>query len=466
MSEQSKRLLRGGARAATGVVIIGLSVGAAAVLGSDLVPIPSVERGVVSVTADANQNATFSLVCTGAFAELGADPSQPTASIPGGTSNVVVTGAPLEQLELSRELPAGSAPLAIEGSAGDKLAAAELQQVRTSTLQGTTASSCAEPAHEQWLVGGGTTLGQSSTLVIGNPAQVPATVQVSVFDHEGQIDSSRTTGVLVPAASQRIVSLNGYAPDRESIAVRIESTGAAVTAALGLSQTVDIRSFSVDSVTRQLAPANTLVIPGVTNFSSDEHATDGAAPNSDPFPVKVRVLSVKEAGTASVRAVMRDGSSQSLGEIEFEEGAVIDLAVNSWPEAAQAVVIDSNVPIVGGVLGSADVPPLHDNAWFAPAPTLPSDTEIAAAVVLGGQLVLVNNGSGDATVTVDVEGAKQQQVNVPAGAAVPVDAGGQVWLTSSAPISAGVRVASGANLASYPVLAPIERRAAITVYPR
>ena len=43
---------------------------------------------------------------------------------------------------------------------------------------------------------------------------------------------------------------------------------------------------------------------------------------------------------------------------------------------------------------------------------------------------------------------------------------GQVWLTSSQPISAGVRVVSGPNIAGYPVLAPIERRAEITVFPR
>jgi len=329
MSNQSKRLLRGGARAATGVVIIGASVAAAAVLGSGIVEVPSVERGVVSVSADASQNATFSLVCSGAFAELGADPSRPTAAIPSGASNTVITGTPLGQAELSREVPDGTAPLVIEGGANDTLAAAELQQVAGTTLQGLTAASCAEPAHEQWLVGGGTMLGQSATLVLGNPSGVPATVQVTLFDQDGSVDSTQTTGVLVPAGSQRIVSVNGYAPARESIAVRVESTGAAVTAALGLSQTVDIRSFSVDMVTRQLIPATTLVVPGVSNSGAAEHATDNAAPDSDSYPVKVRVLSPEGSGTAIVRALKKDGSSIELGRIEFAEGVVSDLEVRA-----------------------------------------------------------------------------------------------------------------------------------------
>ena len=139
----------------------------------------------------------------------------------------------------------------------------------------------------------------------------------------------------------------------------------------------------------------------------------------------------------------------------------------TWPQDAQAVTIDATVPVVAGVLGTADAPPAHDNAWFAPAPALPADTKVAVAVVLGGQLVLVNTGDADASVEIEIEGvAKPNTVTVPAGAAMPVEARGQVWLTSSQPISAGVRVVSGPNIAGYPVLAPIERRAEITVFPR
>lgn len=468
MSEQSKRMLRGSARAATGVVIIGLAVGAAAVLGTGIVPIPSIERDAVAVTADTSQNATFSLVCAGAFGELGADPSQPTVSIPGGTSSVVITGAPLVEDALDREQPDGSVPIVIDGSASDTLAAAEMQQVKNTTLQGFAASSCAEPVHEQWLVGGASTLGTSTTLVLGNPFEVPAIVQVALYDENGRVDSSQTTGVLVPAGSQRIVSLNGYAPARESLAAHIESTGAAVTAALSVSQTIDIRSFAVDTATRQLAPQTSLVVPGVTNVSSDEHASDGVAPDADDYPVVVRVLSPRDEGTASVRALTADGTSHDLGTIDFEAGIVKDFEVAAWPDDAQAVTIDANVPIVGGVFGSAHVPPAHDYAWFAPAPTLPARVELGASVVLGGDLVIVNSGESTATVTIRAEGdaAEEQTVKVPAGAAVPVLAKGQLWLTSTEPISAGVRVVSGGNIAGYPVLAPIERSTVLSVFPR
>ena len=468
MSEKSKSMLRGSARALTGVAIIGVSVVSAALLGSGVAGIPGVERDALAVSADANQNATFALVCTGSFAELGTDPSRPTAAIPGGSSTVLLTGESVEERELGRENDGGTAPAVIEGSADATLAAAELQQVATTTLQGLSASSCAEPVHEQWLVGGGTTLGQSATLVLGNPFAVPSTVQVSVFDENGKIDSSRTSGVLVPATSQRIVSLNGYAPARESLVVRVESTGAAVTAALGVSQTVDIRSFAVDTATRQLSPEQTLVIPGVANMVTEEKVSDGAAPDTDLNPVVVRVMSPKDNGTAVIRAIDPAGKSTELGTVELKAGVVSDTKVKQWPANAQALVIEADVPIVGGARGSADVPPAHDYAWFTPAPELPSDRKFGVSVVLGGELVLANPGASPISVTIAAEGgtAPEQTINVPAGASIPVAGKGQLWLTSTGPVYAGVRVLNGPNIAGYPVLAPMERSLALTVYTR
>jgi len=176
MSEQSKRMLRGSARAATGLVVIGVSVGVAVVLGTGVIAVPGVERGIVSVEVDTSQNATSSLVCAGAFGELGADPKRPTVAVPGGSTQVVVTGEGATERELEREQPVGSAPLVVDSSARESVAAAERQLVATPTLQGLAASSCAEPAHEQWLVGGatgafgGVVLGTALTVLAGSVA--------------------------------------------------------------------------------------------------------------------------------------------------------------------------------------------------------------------------------------------------------------------------------------------------------
>lgn len=467
MSEQSKRYWRGGARAATGVVAIGVAVAVAVVLGTGIVPVPAVERGVVSVEVDTSQNATYSLVCTGAFGELGADPSRPTDAVTSGTSQVIATGSEFTESELQREHADGTAPRVFESPAKQLVAAAETQTVATSTLQGLSASACAEPTHEQWLVGGATGLGQSATVVLGNPYEVPATVQITLYDQDGQTAASTTAGVLVPANSQRIVSLNGYLPNRDSLVARIDSTGAAVTAAMGVSQTVDIRSFAVDTVTRQLAPQTNLVFAGIINVSSHTHTADEAV--GDDFPVVVRVLAPgDDSGSATVTALMPDGTREELGTFEFEHGKVTEFEVLTWPETAQAIAVDSDTPIVGGVFSTVDIAPAHDYAWFSPAPTMPTHTEVPVSVVPGGQLVLVNPGTTAATVTLrpDDGVGDETVVEVPAGAAVTTEAREQSWMTTTAPISAGVRLLNGAFVASYPVLAPAEPATSLTVYPR
>lgn len=464
MSERSNALLWGGVRATVGVLVIGVGATVAVLLNA--VPLPAIERDTVAVTVDTLHGAEQALVCAGSFAELGADPGRPSTALPTGIAALSVAGDASGVSELLRPEAGGSAPAVVHGAAGEPLAGAQAQQVVTPTLRGFAASGCAEPVNEQWLIGGSTTLGISATLSLGNASSVPATVELTLYDENGVVDRARTSGVLVPAGSERTVSLNGYAPARERIAVRVVSTGAAVTASLGVAQAVALTPFAADTVTRQLAPSTTLVIPGVANLSTHQHGP-GDAGQIDPYPVVVRVLAPGgETGSAAVRAVQADGSSIDLGRVEFAGSVVAELPVAHWPTEAHAVVIDATAPLVAAVQGSADDGSAHDYAWFVPAPVLAAGTPSAAAVVPGGQLVLVNPGGSDAVVEILPATGAPREVSVPAGAAVTAEASGAVVLTASAPIAAGVRVASGADIAGYPILTGVERARSLTVYPR
>lgn len=468
MSEKTNSVLRGSLRATTGLVILAVSAGAVLVLGT--APLPTIERSPVALTVDTMQGAERDIVCAGAFAVLGADPTRPSVSLPIGEAAVTVAGTLATQGELLRQEAGGTAPQVLSVPAGDRFAAAQTQTVTTDTLRGLTASACAEPANEQWLVGGATTLGITTTVNLGNPSAVPATVQLTVFDENGAVDSQQTSGVLVPAGSDRVVSLNGYAPGREQLAVRIVSTGAAVTATLGVAHVTELTSFAVDTATRQLAPNPSLVIPGLTNLSDHDHGP-GDAGELDPFSVRFRVLAPGgESGTASVRAVFPDGSSEDLGTIEYGDAAVADVPIAHWPEEANAAIITAADPLVGAALGSADQGPEHDYAWFTPAPVLDTETDIAAAVVPGGQLVVVNPGTEAAEVRIAGTGTDSDRaavrLTVPAGGAVVAQAPSAALVTSDAPIVMGVRLASGGNIAGYPVIELNERASTITVYTR
>ncbi len=466
MKEKTGNVMRGGVRATTGILIIGVAATAVVLLGN--APLPGIERQPVSVTADTLQGAARNLVCAGSFAVLGADPTRPSVALPTGDVAITMAGALESQSELVRAEPGGTAPQVLGVPAGETFGAVQTQEVFTDTLRGRTASTCLEASNEQWLVGGSTTLGTTATVSLGNPSAVPATVQLTVYDENGQVDSAQTSGVLVPAGSERVVSLNGYAPGREQLAVRVVSTGAAVTASLGVAQVADLTPFAVDTVTRQLSPSRTLTVPGVANASDHQHGP-GDAGELDPYSVLVRVLAPGgESGTATVRAVMPDGTSEQLGTIEYSGRAVAEFPVAHWPEEAEAAIIDAADPIVGAVMGSVDTGVEHDYAWFVPASPLTGNTDIAVAVAGGGELVLVNPGDVDAEVRVSDDGGVggAKRITVPAGGAVTASASGAAVLNSTEPIVAGVRILRGGDIAGYPLSELNERAGSLTVFTR
>lgn len=465
MNERS-RILRGSARAVTGLLVVGAAATAVVLLGS--ATLPEVTRAPEPIVVDTTQNSNRTLVCAGSFGVLGADPDRPGATIPTGAPAVAIAGAAAGSTSLTRAEGGDGLPAVLTAPIDDPLAAGQVQAVATESLRGVGGSACAEPLNEQWLIGGGSSLGVSTTLSLGNPGAVPATVEVSVFDEHGAVDSVQTAGVRVGAGAEQTISLNGYAPERARLAVRVVSTGGPVTASLGVGESAGIEPFAVSSVTRQVAPQTELVIPGLANESDHEHGPSDSG-EGDEFPVLLRALAPgSDGGQLRARAIDGSGQSTDLGVIELVPGAIGELSIAVWPEGAHALVIDADVPVIAAAQGSVTEGKEHDYEWFVPAPELTADTAVAAPIVSGGQLVLVNTGETAARVEVSstAGSGKPRVQEVAAGAAVTVKAPADALLTSSEPVYAGVRYLKDADLAGYPVLAPDPRDGELTVYTR
>lgn len=460
------QILHGTARASVGLVIAVAAAGVVAMIGT--AALPTVEEPPPMVEVDTTQNSVLRLACSGSFSLLGADVDRPEVAVPTGEPTVTVTGQPDEVGELAREEGRAGLPAVFSARADQPLAAAQVQQVSAESGRGVVASACASPVNDQWLLGGDTMLGVATTLSLGNPGDVPATAQITVYDENGKVADREAAAVRVSPRSQVTVPINGYATDRERIAVHVASSGAPVTASLGVTHVIGLDPFAAAGVTRQTEPSKTLVVPGVANIEDrgDDPTHDG---DGDGYKVLVRVLAPgSENGEARVSAIDQQGKRTELGTIGMVGGAVAELEVQDWPEEANAVVIDADVPVIGGVLGSANSEQRHDYGWFAPAPELRAGTSAAAAVVRSGRLILTNVGEVDAEVEIAEFGsdAKPRQKTVPAGAAVEVQAPQQAVITSSEPIHAGVRVQGEGDLDGYPILSESQREGALKVYVR
>ncbi|MFV0435571.1 MAG: DUF5719 family protein [Leucobacter sp.] len=467
MSRKS-RILRGSARAASGLLVVAVAAVAVVVLSS--FELPEVGRKPLAITVDTTQNAHHSVVCGGPFTVLGADEDRPDAAIPVGAPTVALAGASESTRKLELAEGGDATPVVYEGLLGDPLGAAQIQKVDTEALRGTAASTCAEPLNEQWLLGGSTDVGVSTTLALGNAGSVPANVQITVYAEDGEVDAVETAGVIVASGSEQVVSLNGYAPVRERLAVRVVSTGAPVTASLGVGQTNGLEPFAVSWVTRQQQPETTLVVPGVANVSDFERGP-GDAGQGDQYAVTVRALAPgDEEGTARVSSLDANGKRTELGEIPLVPGEVGEFLIDTWPKNANAAIIESDVPIVGSVLGSATEGEEHDYEWFTPADELAAGVQTAAPVVSGGELVLVNTGTANSEVQIVSTAkpdAQPKTLTVESGTAVVVaDAPADALITASQPLFAGVRYVSGGDIAGYPTLAADPRDGTLTVFTR
>ena len=453
-----------GIRAAVGALVIAVSATAVVLVGS--FDAPTIERQPLVLKADTTQNTARTLVCNGGFAELGADPSRPEVAIPTGSPAIARAGVQPETRELTRPTGGPGLPAVLSASGDELLAAAELQTVNTETLDGVVASACAEPLNEQWLIGGSTDLGVTTTLNVGNPGLVPATVQVTVFDGEGKVDAVQTAGVIVAPGSQLTVSLNGYAPDRGRLAARVTSTGAPVTAALSVGHRIGLASFGVSTVDRQAEPATRLVIAGVANASAGKQGPSDAG-EGDPYPVTVRALAPGgETATASVRALDGKGHATALGTIDLLPNAVGELIVNTWPEGAAAIEVTADAPVIASALGSAERGDAHDYDWFTASPAISAEQTVAVPVVKDGSVVIVHPGEGTVELTVTDAKGKAKVTKLSPGSARTVAVPNNATISATAEIFAGVRVIDGANIASYPVLPPSQRDGSLTVYLR
>lgn len=261
--------------------------------------------------------------------------------------------------------------------------------------RGIAAATCGTAATEHWLVGGGTSLGTSSKLVVQNPGLTPATVTLTVWGPGGRVPLAGLETLLVPAGKQVSVFLEGIAPEQRRTAVHVASTGSLVSAYLQVNVLDGITAKGIDYVTSGAAPGRVQVMTGVA-------LTDSQDTDAEPSVVRIvspdftdivnlseeteetaGALDAPVIGTASISLLGPQGKFALFGadQVDLVSGAVTDVELTGVPAGNYTVLIEADVPVIAGVrvsvVGQKDPErPLfgtpQDFAW------------VAASDVLGG----------------------------------------------------------------------------------
>lgn len=204
--------------------------------------------------------------------------------------------------------------------------------------RGMTSVACGPTLSQFWFVGGGAALGQRSRIVLVNPEEFPAQVDVDVYSPVGLVDTEAGRGVIVPARERVVLRLDAIAPRIKFAAVHVVARSGRVAAAMHDEIMTGLRSEGADWVPVSAAPANRVVMPGLSS-GKGERQLSILAPGKDD-------------GTVTVRVITQDGNFVPAGveKLQLVPGEVKTLDIASVVERQSATLeLTSDVPIVAGV---------------------------------------------------------------------------------------------------------------------
>lgn len=475
-----------GARVVTGVV--GLGVAALAIGATSLLPLPSVRSEPASVVVTPVPTAQ-QVVCAGAVLRLSDETGQ-GATIPspvgsGPTLDYAASAGEVDAVPLEQS-DAGTggtrdAPLLVSTPPGDPdarvlVSGAQVEQVNAGDYAGLAASGCAPAVAEAWFPSGATTVGRTTLLTLSNPTEVPATVDIELFDATGAVSAPGTSGIIVPPNGQRVLSVAGFAPDLESPVVHVTSTGGQVVANLQQSVVRGLDAGGVDIVAPAAAPATETVIPGVviSNVAGVQQLLGRGPDYADVAPV-LRVFAPGEGDVEATLSVFaEDGAAVGTAlSFDFAAGEATDVPLDGFEAPLQdgnyTVRVTTSVPAVAAVrttsaatVAEAGALAPSDFAWFASVPTLSGQAQVSVAD--GPSPVLHLHNPTDAAVQVSVG---DETVDVAAGASVTVavSPGATLQLSGFESLAASLTVGAPGLLAGYPVSPPGAVSTPVVVYP-
>ncbi|QTX05244.1 DUF5719 family protein [Agromyces archimandritae] len=465
-----------------------LALGAAGIAAAALVPWPEARTEPPSSVVQPEASGQ-SRVCPGpllAIAENAEDASSLTSfSRPerraASAADMFATDPETEQpaetpLAAPQNADAGrdGTPVRLDAEAGTApggLAGAQSQRAETETQTGFAAAACGESRDDVWLVAGATDVGRTSLVLLANASEVDATVDLEVYGSQGRIEAPAATGLVIPAGTQRVVSLAGLAPDERMPVVHVVSDGGGVLASIQHSVIRGLAPGGVELAGATAAPSTDQLIPGFVVGTDggvdplDDHADHA---EGDDHPI-VRVFAPDGDGDAevSVSIIPEGGGRGSTIDMTLEAGQAGDLALGVLDAGAYTIRVQADRPVVAAARASIVSGDERDFAWYAAAAPL-LDEQLAVVPPGPSPVLHLANGGGEEAEAVVVAGGRERTVTIPAGqaATVSVDAGAALLLGEVRGLYASISYRGDGQLSSFAIQPPSPEDSPLRVYTR
>lgn len=241
--------------------VLGIAIAATVI---SILPIEKIQAGEApSPTEFEVQAKALSLICPGAAMNTGGVNGTSVGSFDrigsaaiSKNSTVGITSTSIGGATLLSAAGANE-----QGSAA--LNAGQLQNAASPRLNGLLGASCQAPSAQHWLLGGDTSTGRETLLLLSNSSTVPATVNLEVYAEGGRVQASGLSGIAVSAGETQVVPLSSLIPETRSFAVQVLSRGASVGAWLQQRTVRGLLYAGADFVSPVTTIAKSLSIPGI-----------------------------------------------------------------------------------------------------------------------------------------------------------------------------------------------------------
>jgi hypothetical protein len=204
--------------------------------------------------------------------------------------------------------------------------------------RGMASTACASAGSDFWFVGGGAIAGRQTRVVLVNPDETPAVVDVIVHGTDGLIDAPAGKGLVIKGLDRAVVRLDVLAPGIKATAVHVIARAGRVGASVADEQMSGLDAIGTDWIPQSTAPATRLFVPGVMP-GKGPRVLSIVTPGIDDATVRLRVIS--PSGTFAP-------ADHERIDVPGESVVSLDLSDVIGGDAA-TLEVTSDVPVVAGM---------------------------------------------------------------------------------------------------------------------
>jgi len=353
------------------------------------IALPGRTTNVCTVSKDKNSRSTVAAV------GVRREPARPgqlrIEPLSGGEGELEITdqgkGKTLAQ-------PEGSVLVSAVGVMATGASAAVLETATTGEQAGLMAAPCSPPATLQWFPGIGSSGTNKTELILTNPDDSQAVVDLRFFGRDGRVPVPGSPNIAVAGRSTRTISIGTLVQTEGPLSVAVRTSSGRIAAVARVLQRFKQAPAGADWQVGAAAPATSVVIPAI--------------PDGDG----VRRLTVTNPGTVratvTISALGVQGAFAPAGaetvDVEPESTAEVDLGPGLAGEPG-AIKLTSDLPVTGAVLSTARRESAEGDVALQPAAIpLVRDgvSAIATADGTDSDLILTNGTEADTPVTFEV----------------------------------------------------------------